>query len=241
MKFNQLNEPLNFEEAIEYFKDKLPIPSSQYYKIVNEWKTKAFTVGGYSSAELLSKFMEALQKALEDGTTVEDFRKQTNTFLETKGYVGLTPFQADNIFRTNIQTAYNVGHYKQMTDPEVIKFRPFWQYDAINDSRTRPTHKALDGKVFPADHPFWDTWYPPNGYKCRCRVKSLNERYIKKKGLEVETEIPKMVEPEGGLARPLMPDKGFDKNPAKVAWEPDASKFPEALKKAYENREAKRK
>lgn len=238
MDFNTLSKPLNFQEAIDYFKDKLPIPTSQYYRIANEWKTRAFTVGGYSSAELLNKFMEALESALEEGSTLETFRKQMSSFLETKGYEGLTPFQADNIFRTNIQTAYNVGHYKQMADPEVVQYRPYWQYDAINDSRTRPTHRALDGKVFPANHPFWDTWYPPNGYKCRCRVKSLTQRYVDKKGLKIETEIPMMVEPENGIARPLIPDRGFDKNPAKVAWEPDTSKFPKALQKAYENRQS---
>ena len=35
--------------------------------------------------------------------------------------------QAGLIFRTNIQTAYNVGHYEQMTDPGVMKLRPVWQ------------------------------------------------------------------------------------------------------------------
>ena len=29
-------------------------------------------------------------------------------------------------------------------------------------------HRALDGKCFPVDHPFWHTWFPPNGHRCRC-------------------------------------------------------------------------
>lgn len=40
-------------------------------------------------------------------------------------YEGITPYQAENIFRTNIQTAYNVGHYKQMTEPGVKALRPY--------------------------------------------------------------------------------------------------------------------
>lgn len=43
-------------------------------------------------------------------------------------YEGITPYQAENIFRTNIQTAYNVGHYKRMTEPGVKALRPYWQY-----------------------------------------------------------------------------------------------------------------
>lgn len=235
--FKPVDVPLKFEEAIEYFKDKVSMKPEEFAKLSNEYKTKAFTVGGIASLDIIKKFMEALEKALEEGKTMEDFRKDVNEFLKAKGYEGITPFQADNIFRTNIQTAYNVGHYKRMSDPDVLKARPYWQYDAIDDSHTRPTHLGMDGKVFPADHPIWDIWYPPNGYRCRCKVKSLSKRNVEAKKLTVETEIPRMVEPKGGLARVLVPDYGFDKNPAKVAWEPDMSKYPKPLQKAYEQRQ----
>ncbi len=232
-----VNEPLKFEEAIEYFEGRISITSSQYYRIAREYRTKAFTVSGYSSAEILNEFHKELVKALDEGTTCKKFKDSMNDFLERKGYEGLSAFQADNIFRTNIQTAYNVGHYKQMTSPAVIKARPYWQYDAVNDSRTRPTHAALDGKVFPADHEFWDTWYPPNGYRCRCGVSTLSQRQVESRGLKIEDEIPLMVEPEGQVARPLLPDKGFNYNPAKRAWEPDISKWPKPLREAYKKRE----
>ena len=80
-----------------------------------------------------------------------------NGFLESEGYEGMTPIQADLIFRTNVQTAYNAGHYEQMSDPAVRQLRPYWQYDAVNDTHTRPSHLAMDGRVYPADSPVWDT------------------------------------------------------------------------------------
>lgn len=61
-----------------------------------------------------------------------------------------------------------------MTEPGVKELRPYWQYDAVNDSKTRPSHLAMDGRVFMADDPIWDTWFPPNGFKCRCTVKTLS-------------------------------------------------------------------
>lgn len=239
--------PLEFKEAIDYFKNKIPVTSEEFSKISTEWKTRAFTVSGYTSLEVLRKFMGELEKALKNGTTVKEFRNQMNDFLNGKGYEGVTPFQADNIFRTNIQTAYSVGHYKKMTDPAVKRSRPYWMYDAVNDRQTRPTHAAMDGKVYPADHEIWDTWYPPNGYRCRCGVRSLSGRQVKALGYEIETEIPKMVEPKiynpvtkewtKGMARPLIPDPGFSTNPAKVAWEPDLSKYPKILREIYRKRQ----
>ena len=164
--------------------------------------------------------------ALTDGNTFSEFRKNMNDFLKGEGYEGLDPLQADLIFRTNIQTAYNVGHYEQMTDPGVMKLRPYWQYDAVNDTHTRPSHLAMDGKVFPADHPVWNTWFPPNGFRCRCTVRTLSKRQVEARELTVEDEFPA-----------IAPDPHFGTNPAKVKFSPDMKGYPDALVKAYQNRE----
>ncbi|MFQ9035220.1 phage minor head protein [Hungatella sp.] len=148
------NEEPAFEEAVRYFGERVPVTPGQFYKIVEEYRGLAFTISGYTSVQVLKKFYDELLGAIEDGETMESFRSRMNSFLEEKGYEGVTPFQADNIFRTNTQTAYQVGHYEQMTDPGVLKLRPFWQYDAVNDRHTRPSHLAMDGRVFPADSPY---------------------------------------------------------------------------------------
>lgn len=158
-------------------------------------------------------------------------------FEATHHYEGITPYQAENIFRTNIQTAYNVGHYKRMTEPGVKALRPYWQYDAVNDSKTRPSHLAMDGRVFMADDPIWDTWFPPNGFKCRCTVKTLSKRQMEQRGLTVETEAPRAARLEDGRFVNILPDPQFDTNPAKVRYQPDLTGYPEPLKKAYQERE----
>lgn len=102
-------------------------------------------------------------------------------------------------------------------------------YDAVNDSHTRPSHLAMDGKVFPADSPIWDTWFPPNGFRCRCTVRTLSKRQVEQRGLKVETSFPAVA-----------PDPHFSSNPAKVRFEPDMKDYPEPLVKAYQNREKER-
>ena len=217
---------MTFEEAVDYFKGRIPVTADVFYRIAEQYRDLAFTVSGYTKAQILKRFYDEILAALEDGNTFSEFKKNMNDFLKAEGYEGLDPLQADLIFRTNIQTAYNVGHYEQMTDPGVMKLRPYWQYDAVNDTHTRPSHLAMDGKVFPADHPVWNTWFPPNGFRCRCTVRTLSKRQVEARGLTVEEKFPA-----------IAPDPHFGTNPAKVQFSPDLKGYPDALVKAYQNRE----
>lgn len=237
-------DPLTFDEALKYFGDKLPLSPDDFIQLSDKYKTAAFTVAGYTDVTMVKSFQDELYKAIENGSTMMAFRKEMNSFLDRNGYKGLTPFQTENIFRTNVQTAYSVGHYEQMTDPDVMQARPIWVYDAVNDKRTRPTHLAMDGMAFSADHEIWDTWYPPNGFRCRCTVRSLTKAQAAKRGIEVKTSIPEMASarsfgPSGerleGPAIPLRPDANFRVNPAKHPYEPDTDKLPSSLKKAFDS------
>lgn len=102
---------MTFEEAVSYFKERVPVTAAKFYAIAEEYRGLAFTVSGYTKAQMLKRFYDELLAALEEGNTLSEFRANMNEFLEAEGYEGLDPLQADNIFRTNIQTAYNVGHY----------------------------------------------------------------------------------------------------------------------------------
>lgn len=228
--------PLPMDEAIEFWRDKVALTPDQFLSLSNEVRIRAFTIAGIGALNLLNDIMSEIDRAIAEGLTMQEWRARVNDMLERRGWEGLSPYRADNIFRTNVQTAFNVGRFKQMTQPEILRKRPYWMYDAVNDKRTRPTHLALDRRVYPADHPFWNTWYPPNGYRCRCSVRSLSDRDLKRLGLTVYSEIPAFVEPPGQAARPLMPDPGFAFNPARASWEPDLRKYPEALRQAYEAR-----
>ena len=132
---------MTFEEAVAYFKERVPVTALRFYQIAAEYRALAFTVSGYTKAQVLKKFYDELLAALEEGNSLAEFRENMNDFLEAEGYEGITPYQAENIFRTNIQTAYNVGHYKQMTEPGVKALRPYWQYDAVKG----PPEPPCDG------------------------------------------------------------------------------------------------
>lgn len=44
------------------------------------------------------------------------------------------------------------------------------RYVTAGDKRVRDSHRALDGTQRKIDDPFWSSYYPPNGWRCRCTV-----------------------------------------------------------------------
>lgn len=221
-----------FQDALKFLLQKKVVTKEEYEKLRGKSKAKAFTVARFTEAGVLQEFLNAVTQAVEEGTTLHDFKKRMDTFLEEKGYTGKKAYRASTIFFTNLQSAYNAGHYKSMSDPTVRRLRPYWQYCTVGDEKVRPEHEMMNGKVFRADDPVWDEWFPPNGYGCRCTVKSLSERQIQERGLKVEEEPPSSV--TDGSVGPVRPDKGFRNNPGKDAWEPDTSSFDPGIKEAFE-------
>lgn len=210
-------KPLPMQEAIAYWRSRLPLTRDEAEQLAGRAKDRAFTVAGLSRQEQVAEIHAALARALEDGTTLADFRKQAGPLLESAGIASRA--RLDTIFRTNVQTAYQAGRFAQMK--RVAERRPYWRYLAVGDKRTRPTHLALNGQVWRHDDPFWDQFYPPNGFRCRCTVQTLSERQAKAQGVEVQSGLPDLIEPVDpvtGVTMPPVrpwPDRGFANNPGK--------------------------
>lgn len=233
-----LTEDFIFHEAVDFLKKKKALPGKEYQKLSEESKAKAFSVSGYTSLEVFQTFLDELTTACEEGKTKKEFQDTMNDFLSRNGFEGINPFHADVVFRTNIQTAYNAGHYKSMTAPAVKKLRPYWKYVTAGDGNVRDEHAAMDGRIYAADDPIWKIWYPPNGFRCRCMVVSLTEEQVKRSGREVSKGLPYEVDYQTGEILYQYPDKGFSNNPAQDAWKPDLSGTNSSLKKAYRERMA---
>jgi len=227
---------LPFDEAIEFFQKKgYAVSPDSWRDVWQQAHAQAFTVARVTAMDALIDIREEVQKALDGGISLGQFKKELRETLERKGWFApkgeravielpdgavrkrLTPWRLETIYRSNLQTAYSTGRYKQMRESVT---RPLWQYMAIMDAVTRPDHADHHGKVYHRDHPFWNTWYPPNGFNCRCYVKTLSVRQMEQRKLKEEKR-----------GTDLKPDEGWRHNPAKEAWKPDISKYPEPLQK----------
>ncbi len=60
-------------------------------------------------------------------------------------------------------------------DVEAGRGRYDLQYRTANDGRVREEHAAMHGITLPADDLFWDKYYPPNGWRCRCTAVEVNK------------------------------------------------------------------
>lgn len=158
---------LSPDKAVEYLK-------SQDIEITWDWQSQldvirqhCFTVAKVESADVLQTFHDELNKALDEGKTYEDFKKSISEILDTAGYskrADGSAWRLDTIYRTNLQSSFMSGRFKEME--EVKEEFPYWQYVAVMDSRTRPSHAAMNGKTLRADDDFWKTSFAPNGYNC---------------------------------------------------------------------------
>uniref|UniRef100_A0AB33JLW3 Phage head morphogenesis domain-containing protein n=1 Tax=Prevotella sp. GTC17262 TaxID=3236797 RepID=A0AB33JLW3_9BACT len=49
------------------------------------------------------------------------------------------------------------------------------QYRTAGDDKVRPEHVSLNGVTLPMSDPFWESYYPPNGWGCRCTVVQVRK------------------------------------------------------------------
>ncbi len=177
---------LPFEEAIAYFRSKLNIPSERWDQIVAEAHDWAFAVAGVTKGELLEDLRQAIEKALTEGTTLQEFRQDFDEIVEQRGwsYRGGRDWRTAIIFGTNIRVAYAAGRYRQMTEPAVLAARPYWMWRHGDSYQPRPLHQEWDGLILAASDPWWQTHYPPCGFGCRCRVFSLSTTEVERMGRE---------------------------------------------------------
>lgn len=50
------------------------------------------------------------------------------------------------------------------------------QYRTAKDEKVREQHRILDGITLPPSDKFWDEFFPPNGWNCRCTAVQVNPR-----------------------------------------------------------------
>lgn len=186
------------KEAIAYFRAKGQHIGWNWYDTAVDVHARSFTVAKAARMDILITIQDEVNRAIAQGVSQQEFIDTLAPRLKKLGWWGKqvivdsagnaetvqlgSPRRLALIYNVNTRVAYNVGRYAQLMNS--TDTHPFWQYVAVMDSRTRPSHAALNGLVFRYDDPFWKTHYPPNGWNCRCRVRALSQARMDALGLK---------------------------------------------------------
>lgn len=138
-------------------------------------------------ADLIDDLRMAVQKGIDQGTTLEEFRRDFEAIVAHHGWTGWTgegtaagrAWRTRVIYETNLRTSYAAGRHAQL---KAAGF-PYLRYKHNDNVMVpRPHHLALDGKIYRADDPFWNRAFPPSGFGCQCWVEGVSEREMKRLG-----------------------------------------------------------
>ncbi|EBB3425450.1 phage head morphogenesis protein [Salmonella enterica] len=245
------------KETVAYFRAKGQHIGWNWYETAADVHARSFTVAKAARVDVLTTIQTEVERAISQGVSQQEFIDTLSPRLKKLGWWGKqvivdsagnaeevqlgSPRRLALIYNVNTRVAYNVGRYAQLMNS--TDTHPFWQYVAVMDSRTRPSHAALNGLVFRYDDPFWKTHYPPNGWNCRCRVRTLSQERMNALGLQatqgdkylttkkvqaaVDKATGEMIEMDvttfADGARVMTPDAGWSYNPGSAAFGLDQS------------------
>lgn len=183
-----------FKEALAYAVSRNVVPSDEYYNEMTALQRQtAISIKGLASLEQIRHIVDAVNKAVANGESFDEFKKRVS---ETD--VELPTHRLDNIYRTNLQSAYNRGRYYEQQRNKAK--RPYLMYSAVNDSRTRPEHRARHGIIRHINDPFWERNYPPLGFRCRCKTKAITKEQMNERGLTPKKELPEPLDNDFGIS-----------------------------------------
>lgn len=223
-------DPVAPEEAMAWFRQRVPLQRSVWNVLDEQARRRAFTVAGVTSLDVLHEVWRAMDRAIASGVPFAEFQREVRGPLaQAWGEPGVRgapttsgqPRRMETIFRNNAQSAYAAGRFAQATDPQVAADRPVWQFEAVMDVRTTDICRPLDQTRRLATDAWWSTHYPPLHHNCRSTVITLDE--------EQAHEAGGMSPPQPGDP----PADGWGHTPNLSEWHPAEHDYPPQLWDAY--------
>lgn len=155
-----------------------------------------------------SRLQKATETMVSEGMHVDQAIKLFKNELTLAGVAPQRPYLVETLVRAQLSLAYGAGRWNALHEPDIDEIVWGYTYHTVGDDRVRPNHAALDGTTYPKDHPFWSTYWPPNGFACRCSVvESFEPQTIAN---------PQPVLDDDGNESVAVPDEGWNYNPGLV-------------------------
>ena len=106
---------------------------------------------------------QAMQEKLTDAEgKVRPFADFRADALEVSQLYNVDYLQTE--YNTAVGSAQMASKWSEFSDGAMLTYR------TVGDGLVRAEHAEYDGITLPKDDPFWDSFYPPCDYNCRCDV-----------------------------------------------------------------------
>lgn len=175
------------KEALEFFRKKGLTPSFSWTDVWSEEHQVSFTVAKILELDVLATVRGSLERALEDGQTFEQWRKDIKGVLDKSGW---SAYQTGTkkgdlrrlrtIFDTNMRTARATGQHERVQRTKRVL--PYLRYEVGPARKHTDTCLSWSGTILPVDDPWWEDHWPPNHYLCTGHVIQIGEREVDRRG-----------------------------------------------------------
>ncbi len=117
----------------------------------------------FSGMKTFHELNEAFPSLLDENGNRKSFERFLNDVRKIDSTYNSNYLRAEyNFVQASAEMAAKWERFAEDGD------RYYLQYRTANDGKVRPTHAALHGVTLPMSDPFWEEYYPPNGWNCRC-------------------------------------------------------------------------
>jgi hypothetical protein len=102
-----------FDEAVDFLRQKLRVPTRAWTDIREAMHARAFVVAGAMEEALLADFQNALVAAKRDGKTLDEWRQDFDSIVARHGwdYKGGRNWRSAVIYNTNMRRATAAGRW----------------------------------------------------------------------------------------------------------------------------------
>jgi SPP1 gp7 family putative phage head morphogenesis protein len=119
----------------------------------------------FSGLKTFHELNEAFPSLLDENGNRKTFERFLNDVRKIDETYNSNYLRAEfNFVQASAEMAAKWERFMQDGD------RYYLQYRTAGDAKVRPTHAEMAGITLPASDPFWEEFYPPNGWGCRCSV-----------------------------------------------------------------------
>ena len=209
-----------FEEAVQFVQQRASLSDDDLRGLVGQFDANAVAVLHTAEAAAEAKLQAAIVEATREGVHVREGVKKLGAAFESAGLSPRNSFHLETIFRTQTAIAYGAGRWAADQDEAVQEILWGYEYVTVGDDRVRPTHVALDGTRAAKDSSFWQRFWPPNGWSCRCSTLRI---FVDDPFVRRTTKLPEPTIDVGDREIQVVPDRGFAFNPGTVFRPPGAA------------------